>query len=227
LFSGLLMAASIPLSGSRGGTIALVVELVFLVTALLLVGKRRHGPFLVGLIVLLITALLVWIDTGRVLDRLLSMLHPLAENVAGMRLNIARDTLAMIRQRPVFGWGAGCFPYVYPHFRTFYTNLLIGYAHNDYLQLAAETGLIGLSLGAWFVVALYRHAWSEVGRSRGQLPDNVMWAALAGCTGILAHSFSDFNLHIPANASLFFALAAIAAACPPSRKRGALDLASR
>jgi hypothetical protein len=35
-------------------------------------------------------------------------------------------------------------------------------------------------------------------------------AALIGCTGLLIHSLSDFNLQIPANAALFFALTAIA-----------------
>ena len=39
-------------------------------------------------------------------------------------------------------------------------------------------------------------------------------AALLGCVGILVHSFLDFNLQIPANAALFYVLAAIAASAP-------------
>jgi hypothetical protein len=49
-------------------------------------------------------------------------------------------------------------------------------------------------------------------------------AALLGCTGILIHSFVDFNLQIPANAALFYVLCALAASEPsaaslPLRKR--------
>ena len=40
----------------------------------------------------------------------------------------------------------------------------------------------------------------------------VALAALVGCTGILVHSFFDFNLQVPANAALFYVLCAIAAA---------------
>jgi hypothetical protein len=42
-------------------------------------------------------------------------------------------------------------------------------------------------------------------------------AAIVGVTGILIHSLSDFNLQIPANAALFFALTAVATGNFPRR----------
>jgi len=45
----------------------------------------------------------------------------------------------------------------------------------------------------------------------------VSLAALLGCSGILFHSFVDFNLQIPANAALFYVLCALAASKLPSR----------
>ncbi|MGC2196652.1 MAG: hypothetical protein WA628_18405, partial [Terriglobales bacterium] len=42
-------------------------------------------------------------------------------------------------------------------------------------------------------------------------------AALLGCTGILFHSFVDFNMQIPANAALFYVLCALAASELPSQ----------
>jgi fumarate reductase subunit D len=61
-----------------------------------------------------------------------------------------------------------------------------------------------------FIVLLYRVALGQLWRARESLPYATKLAALLGCTGILIHSLSDFNLHIPANAALFYVLAAIA-----------------
>ena len=60
-----------------------------------------------------------------------------------MRLNIDRDEFRMFLKKPVLGWGLGTFPVVYPQFRTFYTNSFVNEAHNDYLQLLTEMGLLG------------------------------------------------------------------------------------
>ncbi len=51
----------------------------------------------------------------------------------------------------------------------------------------------------------------------------VSLAALLGCTGILFHSFVDFNLQIPANAALFYVLCGLAASRPLSDKRQAVS----
>ena len=54
-------------------------------------------------------------------------------------------------------------------------------------------------------------------------PDNingaVSLAALLGCTGIVVHSFVDFNLQVPANAAWFYVLAAVAASSYPLETR--------
>ena len=62
----------------------------------------------------------------------------------------------MFSQRPIWGWGLGTFPTVYPSYRSFYTNLFVNEAHNDYAQLLVETGLLGFALMLWFLICLYR-----------------------------------------------------------------------
>ena len=57
----------------------------------------------------------------------------------------------MFSHRPVWGWGLGTFPIVYPSYRSFYTNLFVNEAHNDYAQLLVETGLLGFALMLWFL----------------------------------------------------------------------------
>jgi len=207
-FAAVLMASTIFICGSRGGMLAFAFEVA--VFAALAVYQRRNARVAIGLFALciLVLALLVFVGKGQVLNRL-GDLGP------GIRWNITKDCLRMFSHRPVLGWGLGTFPTVYPGFRTFYTNLFVNEAHNDYAQLLVETGLIGFVLMLWFLVFLYRYGLPTSRRWEFRWDGAVSVAALLGCTGILLHSFVDFNLQIPANAAVFYTLCALAASPLP------------
>ena len=117
----------------------------------------------------------------------------------------------MFSHRPIWGWGLGTFPTIYPSYRSFYTNLFVNEAHNDYAQLLVETGLLGFGLMLWFLVRLYQYGLPTSRRWEFKWDGAVSLAALLGCTAILFHSFVDFNLQIPANAALFYVLCGLAA----------------
>src|ERR1017187_5005981 len=214
-----LMAGTIFLSGSRGGMLAFVLEMVLF--AALTLGQRRSPRTALGTmaVCVLILALLIFLGKGQVLGRL-GDLSP------GMRLDITKDSLRMFSKRPVWGWGLGTLPTVYPSYRSFYTNLFVNEAHNDYAQLLVETGLLGFGLMLWFLVLLYRYGLPTSRRWEFQWDGAVSLAALLGCTGILLHSFVDFNLQMPANAALFYVLCGLAASrllaesSKPGRSRG-------
>jgi O-antigen ligase len=199
-----LMAGTIFLSGSRGGMLAFILEVALF--AALTFAKRRSPRLALGsmAVCILILALLIFVGKGQVLGRL-GDLSP------GMRLEITKDSLRMFSKRPVGGWGLGTFPTVYPSYRSFYTNLFVNEAHNDYAQLLVETGLVGFGLMLWFLGLLYRYGLPTSRRWEFQWDGAVSLAALLGCTGILFHSFVDFNLQIPANAALFYVLCGLAA----------------
>jgi O-antigen ligase len=105
----------------------------------------------------------------------------------------------------------GTFPTVYPGYRSFYTNLFINEGHNDYVQLLVETGLLGFGLMVWFLIRLYQYGLPTSRRWEFKWDAALSLAALLGCTGLLFHSFVDFNLQIPANAAMFYVLCALAA----------------
>jgi hypothetical protein len=81
----------------------------------------------------------------------------------------------------------------------------------------------------WFLICLYRHGLPTSRRWEFQWDGAVSLAALLGCTGILFHSFVDFNLQIPANAALFYVLCGLAASkslaelSKPGGSRGSWD----
>src|ERR1700730_14161432 len=206
-FFTVLMASTIFLSGSRGGMLAFVLEMALF--AALTLGKRQSPRLALGsmAVCVFILALLVFLGKGQVLGRL-GDLSP------GIRLDITKDSLRMFLKRPVAGWGLGTFPTVYPSFRSFYTNLFVNEAHNDYAQLLVETGSLGFGLMLWYLVRLYRHGLPTSRRWEFKWDAAVSLASLLGCTGILLHSFVDFNLQIPANAAMFYALCGLAASRP-------------
>jgi O-antigen ligase len=206
-FCAVLMASTIFLSGSRGGMLAFVLEMG-LFAALALVQRRNSRAALGSVAVcVLVLAFLVFVGKGQVLGRL-GDLSP------GTRLNMTKDSLRMFSLRPIWGWGLGTFPTVYPSYRSFYTNLFINEAHNDYAQLLVETGLLGFALMLWFLICLFRNGLPTSRRWEFKWDGAVSFAALLGCTGILFHSFVDFNLQIPANAALFYVLCGLAASTP-------------
>jgi O-antigen ligase len=68
-----------------------------------------------------------------------------------------------------------------------------------------ETGVIGLALFLLFLGFVFR---AGVQRMLHE-PASVVSAASLGCSGLLLHSFTDFNLHVAANAAIFFALCGV------------------
>ena len=207
-FCAVLMASTIFLSGSRGGMISFVLEIA--VFAALTLMQRRNPRVALGMVALcvLVLAFLVFLGKGQVLGRL-GNLSP------DMRSSITKDCLRMFSHRPVLGWGLGTFPTVYPSYRSFYTNLFVNEAHNDYAQLLVETGLLGFGLMLWFLVRLYRCVSPTSRRWEFKWDGAVSLAALLGCTGLLLHSLVDFNLQIPANAAMFYVLCGLAASPLP------------
>jgi hypothetical protein len=70
-----------------------------------------------------------------------------------------------------------------------------GYAHNEYAQVAAELGLVGLALLAVLLVAIARLLWS----TRATCPVGGIWAGVVAATGAFGvHSGFDFVWHLPA-----------------------------
>jgi O-antigen ligase len=208
-FCAVLMATTIVLSGSRGGMIAFAFE-VFAFTALTMY-QRRNPKIALATFALCSAVLgfLLFLGKGKVLGRL-GDLGP------DMRFKMTWDCLKIFTHKPVLGWGLGTFPTIYPSFRSFYTNLFVNQAHNDYAQLLVETGLLGFGLMLWFVFRLYRHGFPTSRRWEFKWDAAISLAALLGCTALLLHSLVDFNLHVPANAAMFYVLCALAAARPAS-----------
>lgn len=201
LFVTVLMFTSVLFSGSRGGLFAFAGQLVLLAVIFFSRGQKKYVLLAVALaagLALLTMALGLVALEKRFAD---------ADQAMGGRVTVWRDSLAAIRQHLWIGTGFGTFAVIYPRFKSTPGTLQWREAHNDYLQLLFETGVVGFLLMGWFLLRLVRHVLPLL---YARDPDfGITLGASLGCFGILLHSLVDFNMQIPANAMLFFVLCAL------------------
>jgi O-antigen ligase len=211
VFAAAVMASSIFLSGSRGGMMAFAAEMALL--AAFLLKRRRKWTAVLAMACFLGIALvlLAWLGGDELAERVASIHDGTrAELSGGTRLIIDRDALKMFAKKPLMGWGLGVFPVIYPQFSSLSTNLQVGPAHNDFLQLLVEMGALGFAIVLWFLLTLLRSVSEKLKHGPPDTSTAATLAATLGIAGILVHSCVDFNLQIPANAALFYVLCGVA-----------------
>lgn len=201
--AALLVAAALLASWSRGAWLGTAVAA--LVLAIALPRRLLHGALLALLAVALLVAL--W-QTGILPDALVTRLTSSVVDLVAIndvrgidahagnyavieRLAHWQAAVDMARDHPVFGVGLGNYSVRYAEYRLINWQLPLGHAHNTYLNLLAETGLVGLLAYLAYWVYMLRICWSLRGH-----PDSFarsLGVGLLGCWVYLAaHSFFDY-----------------------------------
>lgn len=121
----------------------------------------------------------------------------------------AAHTFGIIERHPLFGMGPGTFYVAFEPYRPEAVVDYYDYAHNDYAQFAAESGVLGLVLIGAFVIACLMAALRAHAVRRDPLMRGMSFACIMGIAAILIHSTADFNLQIPSNAVYFTVLLAL------------------
>jgi len=212
-FAVLVPVASLLLSGSRGGVVALLAESLLCIVVLSGVAaapSRRTLALAVTLGMTTAVLLFLWMDPGDISKRLGGIFNPshFREKSLGERKVVALDSLRIFLDHPWAGTGLGSFETVYPRYQSLPGDAVWDHAHNDYAEALAETGLAGALLILLSLALFFRLAFNDLRRRLGHEAGWVQAGAALGCCGLLVHSMVDFNLHIPANAAWFAACAA-------------------
>jgi O-antigen ligase len=207
------------LSASRGGIASFVVELALLFLLLLARRIRSKHVLLGGMVVTVALLAVSWIGVQQILRRFSS--NSTFEVTSGKRAAMRRDTWRIFRDHPVLGTGLGTLQMVFPPYDSMYDGKIVNHSHNDYLEALAETGILGGLCCAWFLGVLLVESLKGLGGLGSSLNSALNLSGLIGCSGLLVHSLFDFNLHIPANALLFFVAAHLATARIQSGSAGA------
>jgi O-antigen ligase len=200
-------------SFSRMGFVAALVSMFIMGAAALGSGeapawRRRLGPALIGLLVLLA---FIFLPPDKLIERFGHMAAT-EEISADVRIQIWRDTLELVRAQPVAGSGLGAYESALMRHKLAAPLYTVDFAHNDYLQLAAELGVFGLAVVVTLAALCLRSAWRAARRSHWEEERWRALGALGGLSALALHSFVDFNLYIPANAMTLAWVAGIAIA---------------
>jgi O-antigen ligase len=216
-----LMGIALFMSGSRGGMISFVAMIFFLIVlsgfgskvdGMTTEGAERVRAVVlkVGLAFTMLLAIVVavtLIGGESSVSRFVDSVN--ASDPTTGRTQIWSVTLNIIKAHPVMGAGLGAYGVAYTPFDQRNGTNRPEQAHNDYLQVLADAGIVGAILGIFFIAALFR-----IGFKRRRSPDifrrGVATGALAGCFAVLVHSFFDFTLHTTSNALLFLTMVGLA-----------------
>jgi O-antigen ligase len=219
----ILPVGALVLSGSRGGIVCFAFE----VGVLLLLARARKVPgraatMAIAFVALCAFAFIAWLGAGKAIERFSKT--SLGDVSLSRRASMFRAAIGIFKDHPIQGTGLGTMVSVFPRYDTAYDGLIVDHVHNDYLELLAETGLLGGLCGLSFLWLLFRGALRTFTADQGYFSRALHAGAIAAVCGILLHSFVEFNLHIPSNAILFL-LQCYVATSPPLPSESAMPRA--
>jgi O-antigen ligase len=206
-FAALVMGMALTLSGSRSGLAAFSVAMAVIGGFVMVYtrAKRARVAAAVCLLFLLLGGV-AWAGIEATIERFGATLDD-----PGGRVSAWRDTIRIISDFPGFGVGVGSYPRAMLMYQTGSRISMYAHAHNEYLQMAAEGGMLVvvpiLVLVALVVQGIRRRLTSG--------EDNTLtwWiraGAVAGLAGIATQSLVEFSLQMPGNRVLFVVLLATA-----------------
>jgi len=144
-----VMIAGLLGSASRGGILSLLTGLIFMIGLIVARFFKSKNAFVFVFLLSVVCMYAGYVAADRVIER---FQH--AESGFESRLAMTRATWVMGNDFPLTGTGLGTFEYVFPGYRQTWTNKIVDHAHNDWVQLFAETGWVG-----FFIVS--RCPWEE------------------------------------------------------------------
>jgi len=125
------------------------------------------------------------------------------------RDNVNVDILPYWQDYFLMGSGLGSFHTTFPRYQSLEVDGYYDHAHNDYLQVATETGIIGLLLLGIAVLLTIGVVLDAQYRRHSPLNRGIAFSTTMAIIALLIHSTVDFNLQIPANAATFMLILAL------------------
>ena len=227
-----LLVIALVLTGSRMGNVAFFAALLITGTLAYLIMTNRPPalrPLVISLVVIDLLVVGSWFGSDKIAARLsvtrlelsttANNTQPSAAIVApeevreidSERPGLVRVGWQLFQQAPWLGHGAGSFRTVFPSARSAdLSSKFYDHAHNDFIQLLVEYGLIGAIIAAAILFICLRAAMRALRHRSDKVALGSAFCAIFGMTSLLLHGIADFNFQIPANAALFSFLLGLA-----------------
>ncbi|MDD5072415.1 MAG: O-antigen ligase family protein [Candidatus Omnitrophica bacterium] len=206
LVISLVLAACLLLTFARGAWLGFVAGFLFL---LIFTGwKRLVAALIIVALLVSLTALIAPPD----IKAQLGSLSKLGSDLSSMdRFLIWKTGWKMFLDRPLFGHGLNTFMSVFEKYKPASYEWIV-YAHNCFLQIAAETGIIGLLVFLWFCVSVFIRGISKFTGTSDKFLKAAAIGAVACIIATLVNSFVDTNLYSLPLAVLFWSMCGLAVA---------------
>lgn len=219
-FSACLLALAIILSLSRGAMISTCLSLLIFTIFLIIKGNSKNKGFLFILFLIVVIFSVNWFGWDRIFERFERMQSDRGE-IYDARLDFWKDSATIINKHPLTGIGFGNFGAIYPRYRSFNpeSEVSVLHAHNDYLELLTEGGVIAGGLVVWFLGVLFYKTFKIYRKRRERYSIYLFLGCFTGILSILLHSVTDFNLHIGANGFYYFVLCCLLVSAGNTRLR--------
>jgi O-antigen ligase/tetratricopeptide (TPR) repeat protein len=215
-FFAVLTATTIFLTLSRGAIISLSISMVIFGALLLRSRSSRKRGVIVILIFVLVLLSVGWFGWEPVFSKFGSIRNAQGAP-AGYRISIFQDSKGIINDFFLSGSGFGSFSDIYKRYRTIRSEYFIEHVHNDYIELFTDGGIIAFSLAVWFLADVLIKSYRSFRKRKDPYSSYLFIGSAAGISYMLAHSISDFNMHIGANGLFFFFLAGLAVSSANTR----------
>ncbi|MDO8431604.1 MAG: O-antigen ligase family protein [Candidatus Binatus sp.] len=221
-FATFVIFVAVALSQSRAGWIGLGVGASLMIALVHLRSRDRVGvegetakanPLTVSVGILAALAVLALIFAGQqgreqTIGRFGDTVLHGGLDLRG-RYSVWARTPQIVREFPLFGVGMGAWPEIFFRFQPPpRTGLINNAAHNDYLEMMVDAGVVGVALLGWLMVRIAARLRTALRSAPTHLAP-AMAAIIAGLIVMSIIELVDFDLHIPANLILFTMLAAL------------------
>ncbi|WP_413171727.1 IctB family putative bicarbonate transporter [Anabaena azotica] len=207
------------LTYSRGGWIALVVAFLTAMALLVYWWSLEMPPFwrtwslpiILGSLIGLLVLAMIFVEPVRL--RVVSIFADRQDSSNNFRRNVWDAVFRMIGDRPIIGIGPGhhSFNKVYPLYQQpRYTALS---AYSIFLEVAVETGFMGLACFLWLIIVTFNTAFIQLQRFRQSRNIEGFWVigAIAALLGMLAHGMVDTVWYRPSVNTLWWLMVALVA----------------
>jgi O-antigen ligase len=201
-FLVILLLIAVVFSRSRMGIFSVLVSLILMALLGQLGGGRRAWMVITLLVIAGSMSYAVWIGLDPVISRFETVRPSALEDPSG-RLAIWKQASGIVRDYPAVGTGLGTFAIAFRPYQTTSLEVLVDHAHNDYLEVTTDTGILGAALLFIPIIGLLIKMIVAYAGARSPYRRSVLLACTGGTVALLIHSAVDFNLQIPANALLF------------------------
>jgi len=152
------------------------------------------------------------------------------------RIAIWKFTGMMIKDHPLLGSGLGAFKYNSLSYqakffnqgenRRLYPYGIADKVHNEYLQLGAELGLLGLGIFLWLIISYFRYGVRVLKKLKDKYKQGIVIGLMGGVVAVLIDAIFGFPLHLPSTLVLFWLFIALTVGIATNNHKSEVKLVS-